>query len=346
MKKQIRIGDRVIGDRQPLFVIAEIGVTCNYDIAIAKQLIDITAEAGADAVKFIFWFPDEIMADRTITYSYDTVDGRRTENMFEMLSKLRFSLDQWREVKAHADRRGVVMLSTVNSPTGIEWAQALDLQAFKLSSWDYNYVPLLRRIATLRKPMLLDTGPVDTLDVARVMKLMTDAGNDESVLVHCFHTENPDEMNMRAIPYMRAAFDSLVGFSATGLPDEEDVMAVTLGACVLEKRLTLDRALPGHHHVLSKQPDEFHGYVKTVRTVHRMLGAGPLCPSAVDLAERRKWFRHLVANEDIPAGTVLSSAMIEGKRGEGVSPEYVDQFVGRTTKRALRRNESLSWSDV
>lgn len=336
----------MLGDGQPLFVIAEIGVTCNYDVGMAKALIDATATAGADAVKFIFWFPDEIMADRTVDYSYQTVAGPKTENMFEMLNRLRFSLDQWREVKAHADRRGIVMLSTVNSPTGIEWAQMLGLEAFKLSSWDYNYLPLLRRIASLGKPMLMDTGPVDALDVVKVMRLMQDAGNDQSVLVHCFHTENPEEMNMRAISFMRSAFDTLVGFSATGIPDAEDVMAVTLGACLLEKRLTLDRSLPGHHHVLSMEPGEFSRYVARVRTVQRMLGHGPLRPSAADLVERRKWFRHLVANEDIPRGTTLTAAMLEGKRGEGISPEHLELFVGRTTRRDLKRNDALAWSDI
>jgi sialic acid synthase SpsE len=347
MRQQITLRGKTVGEGQPLFIVAECGVTCNYDMAVAKALIDVVHESGADAIKFIFWFPDEIMSDRTIQYAYDTVDGPRSENMYEMLSALRFSLDQWHELKAYADARGVVMFCTVNSPSGIEFAETIGLEAYKLSSWDFNYLPLWRRIAAIGKPMLIDTGPVTSTEVGAVLRVMQDEGNDQSVLIHCFHTSVPGEMNMRAIPYMRDTFESIVGFSSTDQRDETDFMALTLGAHVIEKRLTLDRRLPGHHHVLSKEPKEFAQYVATMRDAAAALGVRDLRPSAGDLAERKKWFRHLVANQDIPAGTVLTADMLEGKRPEqGVSPEHLEAFVGRRTRRALRYNEAIAWSDV
>lgn len=347
MRSEVRIRDRVIGEGQPLFVIAEVGVTCNYDLALTKELIDVVRSSGADAAKFIFWFPDEIMSDLSVEYAYDTQEGPKTENMYEMLSKLRFSLDQWREVKAYADARDVVIFATVNSPSGIEYAQAVGLEAYKLSSWDYNYLPLWRRIAQLGKPMLIDTGPVNALEVAKVIQLMRDCGNDQSVLVHCLHTNRHAEMNMRSIPYMRQAFGTLVGYSSKDRDDETDIMAITLGAVVLEKRLTMSRGLPGHHHVISKEPREFDAYVRLVRDVQAALGRFDLLPSPADLAERRRWFRHLVAKDDLREGTTIAAEMLEGKRPEsGISPEHMDWFVGRTLKRDLRRNESLRWEDV
>lgn len=347
MRNEITIRNRIIGEGRPLFIIAECGVTCNYDMALAKGLVDVVHNTGAAAIKFIFWFPEEIMSDKTISYSFETVSGTKTENMFQMLEKLRFSFDQWREIKAYADEKDVILFSTVNSPSGIEYAEALGLEAYKLSSWDYNYLPLWRKIASFGKPMLIDTGPVNTLDVAKVMQLMQEAGNDQSVLIHCFHTNLYSEMNMRAIPYMRFAFNSLVGFSATDYSDETDIMAVTLGAVVLEKRLTLSRSLPGHHHALSKEPKEFEAYVKLMHNVQAALGSYALKPSTADLTERKKWFRHVVANRDIPAGTVLTAEMLEGKRPEaGISPEWTELLVGRVTKRPLQYNQALSWDDV
>lgn len=347
MRKTIQICNRAIGDTEPLFIIAEVGVTCNYDIAITKELIDVVQETGADAIKFIFWFPEEIMSDKTISYTYETVSGTKSENMYEMLSELRFTLDEWREVKAYADERDVIVFSTVNSPGGIDYAEALGLEAYKLSSWDYNYFPLWRRIAALGKPMLIDTGPVNTLEVAKVMQLMKEAGNDQSVLVHCLHTSDHAEMNMRAIPYMRTAFDTLVGYSSKDRDDETDIMAITLGAVVLEKRLTMSRDLPGHHHILCKEPKEFEAYVKLMRNVRAALGVYDLRPSQADLEERKKWFRHIVANRDISKGTTLTADILEGKRPEsGISPEYMDLFIGRETKRNLRTNEAFSWDDV
>ena len=347
MQKEIKIRNRRIGDDHPLFLIAETGVTCNYDMELTKQLIDVVAQAGADAIKFIFWFPDEIMSDRATTYTYETVRGTRTVNMFEMLDKLRFSLDQWRQIKTYADQKEVILFATVNSPSGIVYAETLGLEAYKLSSWDYNYLPRGKQIAQFNKPMLIDTGPVNTLEVAKVMQLMKDAGNDQSVLLHCYHTESHEQINMRAIYYMRQAFNTLVGFSSTDRRTEMDIVAVALGSVVLEKRLTMDRNLEGHHHVLSMEPKEFTDYVRFIRQVHASLGAFDLKPSEGDLTARRKFFRRLVANCDIPKGTVLRPEMLEGKRPEeGISPEHLEQFVGKIAKRDLCVNEPLRWADV
>lgn len=347
MRAEIRIGSKALGEGHPVFIMAEAGVTCNYDVTITKELIDVVREAGADAIKLIFWFPDEIMSDRSVTYTYDTVDGVRTENMYEMLNKLRFTFEQWQEIKAYADARGVTLFSTVNSPSGIEYTEKLGLDAYKLSSWDYNYVPLWRRIAALGKPMLIDTGPVTSAEVAKALQLMLDAGNDQSVLVHCVHTDVAGEINMRSIPYMRAAFNSVVGYSAKGRESETDIVAIVLGAAVIEKRLTMSRRLPGHHHVLSLEPHEFKEYVARMREVRASLGSYDLRPSPADLAERKRWFRHLVAARDLPRRTKLTSDMLEGKRPEsGVSPGFVELFVGRELKRDLHRDEAIRWDDV
>lgn len=347
MGDEIRIRDRVIGVDRPLFIIAEAGVTCNYDLQLTRQLIDVVHDAGADAIKFIFWFPEEIMSDKSISYSYETVTGIQSENMYEMLSALRFTLDEWSEIKRYADDRNVILFSTVNSPSGIEYAEKLGLDAYKLSSWDYTYFPLWHRIAAIGKPMIIDTGPVNTLEVAKVIQLMKDAGNDQGILLHCPHTDNPPELNMRSIPYLRSAFNTLVGYSSKGRESETDIMAVTLGAVVLEKRLTMSRALPGHHHVLSLEAEEFKAWVRMVRKIQTALGAFDLVPSSTDLAERRKWFRHLVANADLPKGTRLSPEMLAAKRPEGgVSPEFIEFFIGRELKRDLRYNEAIRWDDV
>ena len=146
---------------------------------------------------------------------------------------------------------------------------------------------------------------------------------------------------------MRNAFSTLVGYSSKDRDDETDIIAATLGAVVLEKRLTMNRNLPGHHHILSKEPKEFEEYVKLMRNIRHALGDYDLRPSEADLEERQKWFRHIVVNQDISKGTVLAADMLEGKRPEnGISPEYIDFFIGKETKRDLQYNQALSWDDV
>jgi N,N'-diacetyllegionaminate synthase len=347
VNKELKIGNKLIGGEHPLFITAEIGVTCNYDMEITKELIDVTKEAGADAVKLIFWFPEEIMSDKTISYTYDTVKGKVSENMFEMLNELRFTLDEWHKIKEYADKKGIILFSTVNSPSGIEYAEKIDLDAYKLSSWDFNYIPLWEKISKLNKPIIIDTGPVNTLEVAKVIKLMNDAGNDKSLLVHCFHTNNYSEMNMNSIPYMREAFDSLVGYSSADQESETDIIAIALNAVYMEKRLTLNQNLPGHHHILSMEPEEFSDYVKLMHNVKNALGSKMLNPSQGDLEVRKSFFRHLVANKDIKSGTIISESMLEGKRPEnGISPEYQKLFIGKKLKHELKYNDTITWEDV
>lgn len=347
MIQEIQIGNKFIGEAQPLFIIAEIGVTCNYDIKITKELIDVVDYADADAVKLIFWFPEEIMADKSVTYTYQTHTGPQTENLYEMLNKLRFTLEEWREIKDYADRHDTIMFATVNSPSGIDYAQALGLEAIKVSSWDYNYLPLWRQLAVLGKPLFIDTGPATQSEIAKVMQIVHDTGNPPTVLLHCTHTDQNPEINLRSIPYLKNTFHTLVGFSSEGRRDELDLMAVALGAMVVEKRLTLSRSLPGHHHYISKEPDEFAEYVRMMRDLQSALGVYDIRPSPIDLQERKRWFRHLVANKDIPKGTRLVSEMLASKRPErGISPEFADFFIGKRTKRELRYNQALSWDDV
>ena len=347
MRAEIKIRDRVIGEGHPLFIMAECGVTCNYDMQITKELIDAVKESGADAIKLIFWFPDEIMSDKTISYDYQTLDGPKSENMYEMLNRLRFTFEQWAQIKRYADKRNVILFSTVNSPSGITWAEELGLEAYKLSSWDYNYLPLWRRIAQLGKPMLMDTGPVTTLDVAKVMQLMQEAGNDQSVLVHCCHADSYQELNMATIPYLRSTFRTVVGYSSRDRNPTPDIMAVTLGASVLEKRLTLSRKLPGHHHILSLEPTEFAEHVRLLRDVQAGVGTDDLLPSRADREERNRWFRHLAATTPIRKGTVLTEERLEGMRPEsGISPEFMDYFLGKPAQRDIQENETLSWDHV
>lgn len=345
--REIQLKNRVIGENHPLFIVAEVGVTCNYDMQISRELIDVVHESGADGIKFLLNYPEEVMSNRDEIYEYDTVEGKKQENLFDMFQSLQFTLDQWRELKAYADQKDVVLFSTVSCPTAIQIARELDFELLKISSWDYTYRWLWETVGGMGKPVIMDTGPVHPHEIARALHWMKETGDPETILVHCFHTGDHRQMNMRSLPYMRNAFNTLVGYSARDLNDEQDYIAVALGAVFLEKRLTMSRKLPGHHHILSKQPEEFIEYVKNMRNARASLGSSNLVPSESDLKERKRWFRHIVANRDLKEGTVLTADMLEGKRPEaGISPEYLELFIGRTLKRDVLYNEALTWEMV
>ena len=347
MNKKIEFRNGKVIDKDSLFIVAEVGNQFAGDMEVTKKLIQATKDAGADAIKFIFWFPDEIMVDKTQPYTYMTSKGPVTEPMYDMLNRFRFSLAQWEEVKGRCEQAGLVMMSTVNSFKGLELAQQIDLPAYKLSSWDYNFWDLWKYVAGEGYPLFIDTGPAYFHEVAEGLKMIEDEGNHDVVLLHCFHTNNLSEMNMRSVPFMASAFDCLSGYSSAGRGSGLDVTVVALGASVLEKRITTDKENAVLHSAVSLDPTEFKEYVNQMRGCKESLGQYRLNPSHADLTERVKWFRHIVADCPIAQGTTITRDMLEAKRGEyGISPKYIEFVVGRTAKHRIDRNETVEWTEL
>jgi len=338
-----------------LFIISEVGNQFGGSVEKAKRLIDVTKEAGADAVKFIFWFPDEILADKSIIYEYETnfvhpnypntkpVKTKVAELMFGLLDKLRLTDGEWREVRDYALNKDVIFMSTIISPGGIDLENFILMDAIKISSWDYNFPDLWRWIAWQGKPMLIDLGPADEELLAKNLSILKSEYNTNYALLHCFHTQNYNEMNMLTIPYLREKFKCPVGYSSIDYNDETDIMAVALGACILEKRLTLDRKGGILHDSISKEPDEFKAYVEKMRQCKEAMGKMGVFPSPNDIEQSKKWFRRIVADVDIRKGETITRDMLEAKRGRtGIEPERIWEFVGRRASQNIPRNTTLT----
>ena len=343
MNKEIRVQNKVISN-DSLFIIAEVGNQFAGSLEKAKALCEAAKKAGTDAVKFIFWFPDEIYADNP-EYTYETTLGKKTEPIRDLLNRLRLTLTEWYEVQLVCDKLGIIMLSTINSASGFDWVIELGLPAFKLSSWDWDYTDLWRWCAKTGLPIIADMGPIAPTELERNLAIFNEYQNRDLVLLHCFHTQNIGQVNMKTISYLRS--HCLTGYSSAGRENTTDIISLALGGCVLEKRLTLNRSDGILHDAVSLEPDEFAEYVKTMRTVKVMLGKGLLTPSSEDVAMRKKYFRRIVASEDIVQGMPILRTQLNAVRGEtGISPEYMDDFVGKTAKRNIRRNEDVDYSII
>ncbi len=333
MKRLIKIGDKVIGDG--LFIIAEVGNQFNADTGTTLNLIDVVAESGADAIKFIFWFPDEIMCDNPM-YTYEGRNGEVTEPMRDLLERLTFTLTEWRMVKNYCDKCKVMMLATIQSKTGIEWAEELNLPAYKLSAWDWNNPLLYEAVARKNKPIIWDMGTITEDEMRDVLRGIS----NPLLLMHEFHTKDYSQMNMRTISFLNDSYWTPTGFSSTDYNDELDSMAVALGAVALEKRLTLNRKDGVLHSAISKEPREFIEYVFKMRNLQKALGGLGLITSDTDLAERLKWFRHLVAEKPIKKGEIITRDILEAKRGwDGKTPVRIEDFIGKVATRDYARNE-------
>jgi len=345
--KAIGIAGKRIGASEPVFIAVETGVTCNGDVDTALRVIDAAAEAGADAVKFMIIGADHFMSDRSVTYTYEWAGGRNAENMYAMFKGLEFTRPQWERIRDHCRARGLVFYATVDYLPGVDLAEELGIPAYKLSSWDTGNLPLIKKMAHTGKPLQIDTGPITLGEIDKLLRFIRDHGDNEVILVHCSHALTDDGINLRSIPHLAAVFDLPVGYSADSRDHVPDLVAVGLGARLLEKRVTLDRNYKGHHHIKALEPAEFAAWVAMIRRAEAMLGCDAVIPSPEDLRQKEQYFVSLVAEGDIPAGTVIREEMLRCKRpGTGIAPELAPLIIGRRTLRALRHNQLISWSDV
>jgi N-acetylneuraminate synthase/N,N'-diacetyllegionaminate synthase len=328
-------------------VVAEAGVNHNGDLGLAKSLVDAAADAGADAVKFQTWQTDKIVAPSAPLAAYQRDNlGDTTDDQRSMLEKLELSQAEFAELAEHAGRRGIVFLSTPDDEESADFLDGLDLPLFKIGSGEVTNLPLLRHVARKGKPVVLSTGMATLEEVGRAVDVLRDAGAPELVLLHCvsLYPAEPEESNLRAMDTLRAAFGLPVGFSDHTLGRDVAVAAVALGACLIEKHLTLSRELEGPDHRASLEPGEFAELVQAVRVVESALGDGRKQPTERELEMRQVVRRRILASRPLGAGTVLAESDLKLRRAAGgLDADVLDQVVGRRLTRDVETDAPLTW---
>ena len=345
----MRIADRTIGAGNPCFIIAEAGVNHNGSLERALELIDCAAEAGADAVKF-----QTFKAGRLVTPQADQANYQR-ENMgqeisqLQMLTSLELSWEDHLALVQRCQKRGILFLSTPFDHKSAELLDKLDVPALKVASGEITNLPLLTQLANLDRPMIVSTGMCQLGEVEQAVKTIQDTGNDNFAILHCVsdYPADPKEVNLRAMQTLRSAFGKPVGFSDHTLGTEIGIASAALGACILEKHFTLDRTLPGPDHCASLEPDELVQLVRGIRSVESALGDGRKAPSHSEKNTAEVARKSLVTSTNIPAGTLLTTELIDIKRpGTGLPPALKPQLLNRRAVKDLSRGHLLSWEDV
>jgi N-acetylneuraminate synthase/N,N'-diacetyllegionaminate synthase len=340
------VGGRVLG-RGPAFLIAEAGVNHNGDLDLARRLVDAAAAAGADAVKFQTFRTDALVsaAAPKARYQMETTGG--AESQRAMLARLELSAEAHAGLRDHAARRGLVFFSTPFDEASADLLDGLGVELLKVPSGEVTNLPLLRHLAGKGRPILLSTG-MSTLDeVATAVETIRAAGDPAVAILHCVsaYPAPVEDTNLRAMDTLRERFDCPVGLSDHTLGIEIALAAVARGAAVLEKHLTLDRALPGPDHRASLEPADFTALVRGVRAIERALGDGDKRPMPSELDTRAVARRSLVAARALPAGHRLTGADVAIKRpGTGLAPADLDRVLGRTLARGVGADELLDWS--
>ena len=342
----VRIAGKQIGGGAPCFLAAEVGTTCNGSMKMALELVDAAAASGLDAIKFQTVGPEQL-SDKSVVFRYRTMDGWAEENMYSMFKGLAFRPEEWQEIADYTRAKGLVFFSTADYYEGVDILETCGVPVHKNGAWDVTYEPLIIKMAQTRKPLMLDLGPATLAYIARYVDLAKQYGSGEVILFHDFHTDVPAEMNMRNIPTLHDAFAVPVGFSAPGRQDDLDMLAIALGADIIEKRMTLDRATSGHYHAISLEPGEMTQWVTRIRTAEQALGSRDVRPSRADTEGAARYFRSICTTRPVRRGETFSRENLDGKRpGTGIPTVYLEYFWRRRALTDLPADTLLTWKDV
>lgn len=329
-----------------VLIIAEAGVNHNGDIELAKQLINVAAEAGVDLVKF-----QTFNADRQVThtakkadYQIRATDGK--ESQHEMLRRLELSAGMHEELIAHCATRKVGFFSTGFDIESVDLLVALGQTYFKIPSGEITNLPYLRHIGEFGRAVILSTGMATLGEIEAAINVLEQAGTSRAsiTVLHCT-TEYPtpmSEVNLRAMQSIHGAFGVATGYSDHTIGIEVAIAAVAMGASVIEKHFTLDRNLPGPDHKASLEPEELKAMVAAIRNIEIALGDGIKRLTPSEAKNRSIARKSLVASQTIRAGEVFSAQNITAKRpATGISPMRWDEIIGRVASRDFTADELI-----
>lgn len=343
--KTISVAGRSISSSSPVFIIAEAGVNHGGDMKLAFKLIDIAAEAGADAVKFQAFRTENLILNNVEKAAYQKNTTSAAESQFEMLKKLELSRKQYAELKEYCNKKGILFLITPFDEQSLIELEELGVEAYKIASTDATNLPFLKKVAQTGKPVFFSTGMCYIEEIDAALNEMREF-NRNIVLLQC--TANypiaDDEPHLNVITTFRNRYDILVGYSDHTVGVGAAPFAIPLGAVVLEKHFTIDKSLEGPDHLASLSPEELNEFVQLVRRVEKFTGSFEKKPTESELGTRKSLQKCLVASKDIAAGEIFSEDNIIGKRtgGIGISPLHYKNLLGKPAARSFKANEIIS----
>lgn len=341
MLSALKIGQKTVGPGHPLYVIAEAGSNHNRILDKARSLIEIAADAGADAVKFQIFAADKLVSGRE-----KLPDGTSLAKFF---GEYELPHDWLSELKSASGQAGVEFLSSAFDFEAVDALHELGVAAFKIASGDLTNVPLVKHVASKGKPIILSTGMGSLSEVGRALEVISGQGCESVVLLHCIssYPSPPESMNLNAIETLRRAFGVPVGLSDHSLGLDIPIAATALGIDVLEKHYTDSRDQSGLDHSYSLEPEELRQMVAKVRMVQKALGSGQkLCQDA-ERGTRYYARRSIFAARDIPEGKTLVLQDLKLVRPEaGIKPDLMEFVIGRQAKNLIEKDSPITWDDI
>lgn len=348
MNPYIEINVRRIGPGHPVYIIAEMSANHNGQFQQAFDIVRAAKAAGADAVKLQTYTPDTMTIDETggcFRIKGTPWDG---SSLYELYGQAYTPWDWQPDLKKCADELGLDLFSTPFDTTAVDFLEQMQVPAFKVASFENVDIPLLRKIAGTGKPVILSTGMATLEEIEEAIDTLRDSGASQVALLKCTsaYPAPIEAMNLRTIPHLAGTFNVPVGLSDHTLGTTAAVASVALGACIIEKHLTLSRNIPGPDSAFSLEPHEFREMVEAVRSAEKALGKVHYGSSEKENASR-VFRRSLFAVRDIKKGEQFTGDNVRSIRpGFGLHPRYLDRIITQAARCDIPRGTPLSWNMI
>ncbi|RMW38790.1 MAG: N-acylneuraminate-9-phosphate synthase [Candidatus Nitrosopelagicus sp.] len=342
--KDVKLLDKIVGDEHPCYVVAEIGgAFTNFEEA--KRLIDSGLEIGVDAIKF------QTLEAETITTKDNYFGFEATGNVrqYDVFKHFELSKDLQKQVVDYARNRKIPIFSAPSHIKDLEIMKEMDLDIYKIGSDLACHVPLLKKIATFDKPIILSTGMCDLEEVRESVNAIKDQGNEKIILMHCVsnYPSSIDELNLNAIETMKKEFDIPVGFSDHTIGINSTVAAANMGANIIERHFRDIRNTPGPDDIHSLLKEDFERMIKNIRDIEKARGTGIKKPTDSEKKNLDTNRVSIIAMKEIPKGVEILEDMIDIRRpGTGILPINFEKIIGMKTCCTIKAEEPLTWDMI
>jgi len=340
---KVKFGNTYIGEREKIFIIAEIGVNHNGDINLAKKMIEEAAKSGADAVKFQTFIAEDMVTKNTKKAKYQEKNSKESSQI-EMIKKLELSEDDFFELSNYADSNNILFLSSPFDIKSVDLLDRLNVPGFKIGSGELNNFELIEHIENKGKAIIISTGMSTLEEIQETFDFIDN--KDKLIILHCItaYPSNYEDANLKFINTLKEKFKVPIGFSDHSLGIELVIASVGLGVCIIEKHFTLDKTLDGPDHQASLEPNEFKAMVDAIRNVEIAMGNGERTLCDTELEIRKVARKSIVAAIDIPKESILNHKMLTIKRpGIGIEPKYLKTLFGKKTKVDIKKDDLIKY---
>ncbi|AOY75667.1 pseudaminic acid synthase [Clostridium formicaceticum] len=348
MGKFLKIKNRLIGDKQPAYIIAEMSANHAGDISRAIEIIHAAKESGADCIKIQTYTADTITISSNKKYFQIEQGTWKNENLYRLYEKAYTPWEWHGKLKKEAEKVGLDFFSTPFDFTAVDFLEDLGVEFYKIASFELIDIPLIKYVASKGKPIIMSTGMGTLGEIEEAVRAVRSQGNEQLCLLKCSseYPAIPDDMNLKTMQNISETFGVIVGLSDHSLGSIAAITAVAMGAKVIEKHFCMSRQIENPDASFSMEPHEFKKMVEDIRQVEKAIGT--ISYEVSEKEEKNRMFRKSIfAVKEVAKGEVFTKDNIRIIRpGNGLAPKYFDEIIGKYASEEIQRGTPLRWSMI